>query len=92
MELLLKLRLQIDKILLNEETVALYYERECRHIMIDGDLSPGENTRANVWWAIIKNHCTVLGKVALTMPSIFHGPPVESSFSMIGNILHKKSG
>lgn len=54
MELLLKLRLQIDKILLNEETVALYYERECRHIMIDGDLPPGENTRATVWWARIR--------------------------------------
>ena len=33
-----------------------------------------------------------LSKVALAMLSIFHGPRVESSFSMMGNILDEKSG
>ena len=51
LELHLRVCLHIDKILLN---IVLDYEREWRHIMIDGDLPPGENTWATVWWARIR--------------------------------------
>ena len=57
--------------------------------MIDGDLQPGENARADVWWVCIKNLYLVLGKVALTILLLFHGLQVVSSFSIMGN---KKSG
>ena len=43
-----KTALHTDKILLNEKNVALGCERDCCHIMIDGDLLSGESTRVDV--------------------------------------------
>ena len=62
LELHLKVCLHIDKILLN---IVLDYEREWRHIMIDGDLPPGENTWATCLVGSHQNHYPVPGKVAL---------------------------
>ena len=49
LEPLLKRCLHIGKILLNEETVAMDYERKCCLTMVPGHLTPGESTRAHVW-------------------------------------------
>ena len=49
LEPLLKRCLHIGKILLNEEIVAMDYERKCCLTMVPGHLTPGESTRAHVW-------------------------------------------
>ena len=50
-----------------------------------------EKNRADIWWYHLKGHYPTICKVSLALHSIFHGPCVESSFSMIGNILAKQS-
>ena len=46
--------------------------------------------RVDVWWAKLIERYPNLNKVALAMLSLFHGPRVESLFSMVGNVLDKK--
>ena len=60
-------------------------------IMIDVELPRNEGVPVDVWWAKLIERYPNLSKVALAMLSIFHGPHVESSFSMMGNVLDKKS-
>ena len=45
------------------------------------------------WWAVLfqKGTFPVLSKVIKSILSCFHGPQVESSFSLMGDILDKKS-
>ena len=88
---LLKFYEQVDSIF--KDVADCYeYERECRAIMIDVDLPQHEDVRVDNWWTKLIEHYPNLSKVALAMLSIFHGPRVESSFSMMGNILDRKSG
>ena len=69
-------------------------EKECRRIIIDLNLPAfdEEKNRADIWWYQLKGRYPTICKVSLALLSIFHGPRVESSFSMMGNILDKQSG
>ena len=52
-----------------------------------------EDTVFDEWWGelIRKGEFPVLGKLVKTVLSCFHGPVVESSFSIMGNIIHSKT-
>lgn len=49
------------------------------------------NNRVDLWWASI-NCVPILKKVMKAALSIFHGPQVESSFSIMKNVMDKKAG
>ena len=51
-----------------------------------------EKNRADIWWYQLKGRYPTIRKVSLALLSIFHGPRVESSFSVKGNISDKQSG
>lgn len=75
------------------------YSREVHIYQVDKTLpsycsESGENMRIDEWWAkLLKlNKFPFLTKMVLALLSCFHGPQVESSFSMMGNILDKESG
>lgn len=48
-----------------------------------------ENERADEWWVSIKKSCNypLLSRMACALLTCFHGPRVESSFSMMNNII-----
>ena len=48
--------------------------------------------RADTWWFKLKDKYPLLSKMSLALLTIFHGPRVESSFSVMGDIMDKKSG
>lgn len=52
-----------------------------------------DRCRVDVWWTAVKNagRFPVLSKVALALLSCFHGPQIESSFNVMGDILHVKT-
>ena len=72
------------------------YEKECRKIMVDPTLPPAlvekKFVRADTWWFKLKDKYLLLSKMSLALLTIFHGPRVESSFSVMGDIMDKKSG
>ena len=47
--------------------------------------------RADTWWAQLKDY-PLLNKISLALLTIFHGPRVEGSFSVMGDVMDKKSG
>lgn len=49
------------------------------------------NNRVDLWWAAV-NCVPILRKVMKAALSIFHGPQVESSFSIMKNVMDKKAG
>ena len=71
-------------------------EKECRKIMVDPTLPPAlvekKFVRADTWWFKLKDKYLLLSKMSLALLTIFHGPRVESSFSVMGDIMDKKSG
>ena len=48
--------------------------------------------RADIWWAQLKDKYTLLSKISLAVLTIFQALRVESSFSVMGDIMDKKSG
>ena len=72
------------------------YEKECRKIMVDPTLPPAlveeKFVRADTWWFKLKDQYFLLSKLSLTLLTIFHGPRLKSSFSVMGDVLDKKSG
>ena len=72
------------------------YEKECRKIMVDPTLPPAlvekKFVRADTWWFKLKDKYLLLSKMSLALLTIFHGPRVESSFSVMGDVMDKKSG
>ena len=51
-----------------------------------------EKNRADIWWYQLKERYPTISKASLALLPIFHDPCVESSFSIMGNILNKQSG
>ena len=72
------------------------YEKECRKIMVDITLPQAvvdkKPVRADIWWAQLKDKYTLLSKISLAVLTIFQALRVESSFSVMGDIMDKKSG
>ena len=72
------------------------YEKECRKIMVGPTLPTAlvekKFVRADTWWFKPKVKYPLLSKMSLALLTIFHGPRVESSFSVMGDIMDKKSG
>ena len=48
--------------------------------------------RADTWWFKLKDKYPLLSKMSLVLLTIFYGPRVESSFSVMDDIMDKKSG
>ena len=48
--------------------------------------------RADTWWFKLKDKYPVLSKMSLVLLTIFYGPRVESSFSVMDDIMDKMSG
>ena len=48
--------------------------------------------RGDLWWYKLVERYPILTKLSLAALTIFHGPPVEGSFSVMGDIMDKKSG
>ena len=72
------------------------YEKGCRKIMVDPTLPPAlvekKFVTADTWWFKLKDKCPLSSKMSLALLIIFHGPGVESSFSVMGDVMDKKSG
>ena len=54
----------------------------------------GNILRIDVWWAAVfaSNKYSALSKMVWALLSCFHGPQVESSFSIMGDVMGKQSG
>lgn len=48
--------------------------------------------RADIWWAQLKDKYPLLSKISLGVLTIFHGPRVESRFSVMGDVMGKRFG
>ena len=71
------------------------YEKEVRLLCSDPALPPVIVDKKEVecysWWKSLGSYPTVVKMVEAVL-SIFHGPRVESSFSMMSDIIDPKSG
>ena len=71
-------------------------KKECRKIMVHPTFPPAlvekKFVRADTWWFKLKDKYLLLSKMSLALLTIFHGPRVESSFSVMGDVMDKKSG
>ena len=47
--------------------------------------------RADIWWFKLKDKYPLLSKMSLALLTIFHGPRLESSFSVMGDVMDKKT-
>ena len=89
----------LPKILTNilgdeEETL---YQEQVRALLLDGQLPAaldegGEEVDCVRWWVSISTKYPVVFKMVIAVLSNFHGPRVESSFNVMGDVLDKKSG
>ena len=71
------------------------YTAEIRNYIIDNQLpQPLENERLDSWWnKVSKTSCyPILSRLVYASLSIFTGPMVESSFSMMNDIIDSRSG
>ena len=55
-------------------------------------LRDNKPVRADNWWWQLNEKYPVLSKLSLAALTVFHGPRVESSFSVMGDVIVKKSG
>ena len=72
------------------------YENDCRRLFIDFNspdvLRDNKPVRAdNCWWQL-KEKYPVLSKLSLATLTVFHGPRVESKFSVMKDVMDKKLG
>ena len=72
------------------------YENDCQRLFVDLKLSDvlrdNEPVQADSWWWQLNEKDPVLSKLSLAALTVFHGPRVESSFSVMGDVMDKKSG
>ena len=85
----------VQNILTKEEEEL--YEKEIRSLLIDSKLPPalddeGKEVDCLLWWISISTIYPNVFKMVSAVLSIFHGPRVESSFNVMGDILDKNSG
>ena len=75
------------------------FNKKVRAIMVDSNL-PSATCMVNdkdqdvdclKWWKLVKERYPYLFKMVTGTLSIFHGPRVESSFNVMGDIIDKKS-
>ena len=74
---------------------SLDFTAELRNYVIDSDLpQPQETERLDVWWNKIfeTKHHPILSSVVKASLTIFTGPMVEISFSMMNDIIDSQSG
>jgi hypothetical protein len=81
-----KLRDLVPANLTTEEMQA--YETEV--VQYIADSNPPFTGKIDEYWVKQRAQYPVLCKIALTVCSLFHGPQVESSFSIMGNVLTSK--
>ncbi|XP_072042205.1 uncharacterized protein, partial [Amphiura filiformis] len=81
--------------LFNEDQ-CLEYEQEVQRFQLEKDLIPdaGSKVRVDTFWAGIRKGGKYpnLSRMVLAILSCFHGPQVESSFSIMGNVLDHSKG
>ncbi|XP_030828178.1 uncharacterized protein LOC115919185 [Strongylocentrotus purpuratus] len=63
------------------------YEKEARQYNTDKEIVNTEE-RIDIFWSSLREKYPVMTRVALALVSCFHGPQVESSFSIMGNVLN----
>ena len=84
----------MKNVLVDEE--AEMYENDCRRLFVDLNLPDvlrnNKPVRADNWWWQLSEKYPVLSKLSLAALTVFHGPRVESSFSVMGDVMDKKSG
>ena len=72
------------------------YENDCQRLFVDLKLSDvlrdNEPVQADSWWWQLNEKDPVLSKLSLAAWTVFHGPSVESSFSVMGDVMDKISG
>ena len=72
------------------------YENDCQRLFVDLKLSDvlrdNEPVQADSWWWQLNEKDPVLSKLSLAALTVFHGPRVESSFSVMGDVMDKESG
>jgi hypothetical protein len=85
------------KNVLNEEDMELYAS-EIYKYQVDRQLPPpvdedGKQIQIDIWWSHMfqQNQYPAFSKIVKALLTCFHGPQVESTFSMMGNILDKQS-
>ena len=73
------------------------FEKEARAVCVDGHLPPALDVKMKEvdcldWWASISDRYPCIYKIVCAALSIFHGPRVESTFNVMGDVIDKKSG
>lgn len=88
---LCKLPTLITNVFENEEISQ--FDIEARQFQIDDNLPDSEDKRIDCWWAEIESQKKYPTLCQLVKPilSCFHGPQVESSFNVMGDIIDTKS-
>ena len=66
------------------------YQQETRQIIVDLEL-PSTDNWADKWSYSLKKKYPNLTELALSLLSIFHGPHFQNSFSVMGDVIDKKS-
>ena len=94
MHYLLELPDLLINVFTNEEEEK--YEVEVRKLMCDNTLpsnndEKGENIPIVDWWAALVKKYPLTHWMVLSVLSIFHGPKVESSFSIMCDVIDKKT-
>ena len=73
------------------------FQKEVLALCVNGNLPSTINDEDNEvgcleWWGKISDQYSVTFKVVCVILSIFHGPRVESTFSVINNVIGQNSG
>ena len=98
--LVLKRLLSLPKLVLNileSEEEEQLFEQEVRALLVDLRLPPalnddGKEVDCLDWWSSISLTYPTVFRMVTPVLSIFHGPRVESSFNVMGDVIDKKSG
>ena len=99
-QLILKRLLSLPKTVLNilTEEEEQQFEQEVRSLLVDPLLPPAMDDDGKkevdclTWWSLISKTYPSVFKMVTAVLSIFHGPRVESSFNIMGDVIDKKSG
>lgn len=88
---LCKLPTLITNVFENEEISQ--FDIEAKQFQIDDNLPDSEDKSIDCWWAEIESQkkYPTLCQLVKPIPSCFHGPQVESSFNVMGDIIDTKS-
>lgn len=68
------------------------YKLQCTQYQLDSKLPPfNDGARVDKWWGEVFQHYPALKRTISAALSIFTGPRIEQSFSMMNNIITKKT-